>query len=278
MNRKTFLRRSLFLALGVGATAFRPLPVLARRSKTYSLTLLYTANLNGRVESKDSGFDMARLKTLVDQVRKEQPNTLLLDCGNALGPTAYAEMYGTGFMYGIMSKMQYDAGLLGPDDWRVGAENLLNALAEADFPVICSNYAMEDSGLKDRVLSHYIIQAGPVKVGLFGLDPDIESPGKIRYRRPDLIAQAMVRSLKGYYECDLAVCLSQLDVEADRKLARAVPGVDIILAGKAGKQESGSERIDHEDGRMTLINRIGSEEPELGRLDLLFDERKSIRR
>lgn len=282
MNRKTFFRHSFALALGLGASTLRPWAVRASRTKTYNLTLLHTTDLGGHVDSSGSEMDLARLKTLIEKGRSTAAQSLLLDTGNALGSTAYSEMYGPGFYYELMSKLDYDAALVGPHDWEKGLAKLGQAFEKAAFPLLCSNYAFDETALKEQVHAHRMFQAGEVKVGFFGVNPEVlawpvPDRGKIRFRDPVLIARAMVRSLKGYYACDLAVCLSQLGAEADRKLAQAASGIDVIL-GKGSPDEDGNpESIAHENGRQTLINRAAGGGKELGRLDLVLDKRKKIR-
>lgn len=282
MNRKTFLRRSFTLAVGFGASALRPGSSLASVAQTDALTLLHTTDMMGRVGSSGSDRDLARLKTMIERVRSTEPGTLLLDTGNALGSTAYSEMYGPGFYYELMSKLGYDAALVGPHDWQLGLVQLEQAIDKAAFPLLCSNYALDETALKDRVHAHRVFQVGEVKVGVFGVNPEVPAwrvPDleRIRFREPALISRAMVRSLKGYYACDLAVCLSQLGAEADRKLAQAAPGIDVILGKGAAGKDGNPESIAHENGRQTLINRVVGDGQELGRLDLALDERKKIR-
>src|SRR5687768_3705153 len=93
------------------------------------VTLLHTNDLHshfrpGRGALKLGG--VARLKTLIDQIREERPEALLVDAGDWSEGTIYYNL-GTGLeSLRMMEHLGYDIAVVGNHDWLNGPDTLLN--------------------------------------------------------------------------------------------------------------------------------------------------------
>src|SRR5829696_9533787 len=96
INRRTFLRTSA--AFGVTFAAF-PRYVLQARAADIVITILHTNDTHSQIDplpanDRNAGKGgVARRATLVQRVRKENPNTLLVDAGDVLQGTPYFNFY-----------------------------------------------------------------------------------------------------------------------------------------------------------------------------------------
>src|SRR5437868_11431250 len=139
------------------------------------VTILHTNDTHSQIDplppnDKYAGKGgVARRATLVKRVRKENPNTLLIDAGDVLQGTPYFNFYKGEVEYKAMSIIGYDAGTIGNHEFDNGVESLAKALQFANFDIVSTNYDVRGSVLEKRVKTHVVKEVGGVRIGLFGL-------------------------------------------------------------------------------------------------------------
>src|SRR5262245_55324305 len=79
---------------------------------------------------------VARRATLVKRIRKENPNTLLIDAGDVCQGTPYFNFYKGEVEYKAMSLIGYDGGTIGNHEFDNGVESLAKALTFANFDIV----------------------------------------------------------------------------------------------------------------------------------------------
>src|SRR5215216_5036537 len=172
INRRTFLRTSA--VFGATFAAF-PRSVLEASAADTVITILHTNDTHSQIDplpanDRNAGKGgVARRATLVKRVRKENPNTLLVDAGDVLQGTPYFNFYRGEVEYKAMSAIGYDVGTLGNHEFDNGVEALAAALKFANFDIISTNYDVRGSALEKKVKTHSVKVVGGVRVGLFGM-------------------------------------------------------------------------------------------------------------
>src|SRR3546814_2208271 len=114
INRRRFLQQAGTFA----AVPAVSMPTLAwANDERVRLTILHTNDVHSRIEpfpmdgSRFQGLGgVARRATLVEQIRKEQQNVLLLDAGDMVQGTPYFNLFDGKVELELMSKMGYAAG------------------------------------------------------------------------------------------------------------------------------------------------------------------------
>lgn len=288
MDRRLFLKKSAFTA----AAPFVPGAFLAHGNKVH-LTILHTNDMHSRIEPiPDDGRryagmgGMAGRAALISRIRAEEENVLLLDAGDVFQGTPYFNFFGGELEFKLMSEMKYDAATLGNHDFDNGIEGLYKMLPHARFPFLCANYDFSGNVLKGRFQPFQIFRKGPLKIGVFGLG--IELKGLVneklfkgtKYNDPIAIAKEMVQELE-LKKCDLIVCLSHLGYKyngkkvSDHTLAEKVNGIDLIIGGHTHTFLDMPVLRKNKDGHETIINQVGWAGIKLGRIDYVFDRKKS---
>ncbi|BFO20644.1 5'-nucleotidase C-terminal domain-containing protein [Streptomyces sp. KM77-8] len=271
--------------------------------KRYALTVMGTTDLHGHVFNwdyfKDAEYTdaagnaqgLARVSTLVDQVRKEKGrrNTLLLDAGDTIQGTPLTYYFAkvdpitakggpVHPMAQAMNAIGYDAVALGNHEFNYGIETLRKFEEQCDFPLLGAN-ALDAKTLKPAFPPYFLKTfrvkgAPPVKVAVLGLtNPGIAIWDKAyvqgRLTFPGLEEQAAkwVPKLRSM-GADVVVVSAhsgssgtssygdQLPYveNAAANVARRVPGIDAILVGHA-HQEIGELRIVNEEtGREVVLS------------------------
>lgn len=300
MNRKEFLK-----TVGGGTLALSLAPNLVfasqksilDRNAAYKLTVLHTNDQHSRIEPFDSSYSrnpnqggFARRATLIQQIRSQEKNVLLLDAGDIFQGTPYFNFYGGELEFKLMSMMGYDAATMGNHDFDNGLEGFLKALPNAKFPFITSNYDFSNTILDGKTEKYKIFKKDGIKVGLFGVGIELDGlVGKKQYQEtkylnPVEIAQHYADFLRKEKGCDLVICLSHIgydyrddaDKISDKKLVAQTDNIDLILGGHTHTFLPEPQSFTNKSGKNVLVNQVGWAGLLLGRIDFYFDKNKSL--
>ena len=300
MNRKEFLRTvgsgTLVLSLAPNLV-FASQKSILDKNAAYKLTVLHTNDQHSRIEPFDSSYSrnpnqggFARRATLIQQIRSQEKNVLLLDAGDIFQGTPYFNFYGGELEFKLMSMMGYDAATMGNHDFDNGLDGFLKALPNAKFPFITSNYDFSNTILDGKTEKYKIFKKDGIKVGLFGVGIELDGlVGKKQYQEtkylnPVEIAQHYADFLRKEKGCDLVICLSHIgydyrddaDKISDKKLAAQTDNIDLILGGHTHTFLPEPQSFTNKSGKNVLVNQVGWAGLLLGRIDFYFDKNKSL--
>ncbi|MGA9590095.1 MAG: metallophosphatase [Salegentibacter sp.] len=289
MKRKDFIQTTTaataFIGLGgISALSFKP-------NYAKHITILHTNDVHSHIEAfgpNDARFPnmggVARRATLIEKIRQENPNTLLLDAGDIFQGTPYFNFYGGELEFKLMSKLKYDASTIGNHDFDNGIDGLYAQLPNAEFPFICSNYDFSNTIMNGHTQPWKVFVKDGVKIGVFGLGIELEGLvtkklyKETEYLDPIESAQEMTRLLKKEKNCDLVICLSHLGYEykdnkiSDLKLARKTENIDLIIGGHTHTFLDKPTVETNKAGKKVLINQVGCYGLYLGRIDFYLDD------
>ncbi len=289
LNRRSFIKQSL--TLGAIAT-FGAFPTqAATASKTKRLTILHTNDVHSRIDpfpmdgSRNQGLGgVARRSTLINKIRQEEKNVLLVDSGDMFQGTPYFNMFDGKLELELMSKLGYEAGTFGNHEFDNGMERLAEQLHNANFPFLTANYDFSGTPLAGRTKEYIIIEKGGIRIGITGVGIDVTGlvdPNNhkgMTYLDPIPVVNRIAQMLKEDKKCDLVICLSHLgykyndDKIDDLKLAAASRHVDIILGGHTHTFLNEPTRVPDLDGKEVWVNQMGFAGIRLGRLDVVFNQ------
>ncbi len=298
INRRKFLTRSIAFGASVAAlpTKFEPAASATSAFETV-ITILHTNDTHSQIDplpdnDRNAGKGgVARRATLVKRIRKENPNTLLVDAGDAFQGTPYFNFYKGEVEYKTMSGIGYDAGTLGNHEFDNGVEALATALKFATFDVVSSNYDVKGTPLQGLIKPYTVKTLGGIRVGLFGLGISpvgLITPANFKgvtYQDPIETAKAMVKILRASERCNLIVAMSHLGFYrnprpreiGDGQVAAAVDGIDFIASGHTHTFMEEPERVRQPCGQETVIFQVGRSGIYVGRVDFTFHTGKVVR-
>lgn len=292
MKRRNFIQQTTATAAFVGLGG---LSLSLSPNKRKHITILHTNDVHSHIEPFGSNDPrnpnmggIARRATLVEKIRKENPNTLLLDAGDIFQGTPFFNFYGGELEFKLMSKLKYDAATIGNHDFDNGIDGLYAQLPHAKFDFISSNYDFRNTVMDGHTKEHHVFIKDGIKIGVFGLG--IELKGLVndhhyketKYLDPIEIATDMARTLKEEKKCDLVICLSHLGYEydsnkiSDVKLAAATADIDLIIGGHTHTFLEKPHIVTNKAGKNVLINQVGCFGLYLGRIDFYLDDSKNV--
>lgn len=289
-TRRSFIQKaaasSAFIGLGGLSLASCNAKVTDKK-----ITILHTNDVHSQIEPLPNNHykypglgGFARRATLVDQIRKENPNTLLLDAGDIFQGTPYFNYFGGELEFKLMSMLGYDTATLGNHDFDNGIDGFLAQLPNANFEFVSANYDFKNTVLDGIVKPYKVFVKDGIKIGVFGLGVELEGlVNKNLYKEtkwldPVEIAQDNARILKEDLQCDLVICLSHIgynyknnpDKICDLQLAKKTKDIDLIIGGHTHtllpkptiEKNSVSENV--------LINQCGKSGVYMGQVDFYF--------
>lgn len=253
---------------------------------------MHTNDVHSQIDPYDSSHPnfanmggAAKRALLVDQIRAENPNTLLLDAGDIFQGTPYFNFYGGDVEYKVMSLMQYDAATLGNHDFDNGLEGLLAQIPNKNFEWLSANYDFSKTDLAPYVKRFKVLEKGGVRIGIFGLGIELNGLvdprmyGKTLYSDPIDTAQKTVQELKTEMGCDLIICLSHLgysyksDKVSDQVLAAETQDIDLIIGGHTHTLLPKPQIFKNNVGQEVFINQVGYKGTHLGRVDFYLSDK-----
>ncbi len=238
-----------------------------------TVRLIVTTDLHGNIypydyyTAKPAERGLAKAATLIAKARAEQPNSILVDCGDTIQGSALETVYQSYVRTGrlpagvhpsadlpidpmvqAMNYLNFDAMAVGNHEYNYGLKNLNRARGASAFPWISANTELTP-GSKEKPFPPYIVKVvGPgVKVGIIGITtpgiPAWEEEGNYRGYRflPGKEgAEKAVAELRAKENPDIVIIAAHagLGEETDmknenmvRQIAREVKGIDAIVFG-----------------------------------------------
>jgi 5'-nucleotidase len=293
MKRREFIQKTAattaLAGLGLSFSSFKS-------SDTKHLTILHTNDVHSYIDPFPADHPrnanmggVSRRAAIIENIRKENPNLLLLDAGDIFQGTPYFNYYGGELELKLMSMMKYDLGTLGNHDFDNGIEGFYSQMHNASFDFVTSNYDFNNTVLQGKTKQYKIFDKNGIKVGIFGLGielaglVDSKNYKETKYLNPVEIAQDLSRILKHEQKCDLVICLSHLgykyndekDKISDVKLATLTKDIDLIIGGHTHTFLDKPTILKNSEGKEVIVNQAGCYGINMGRIDFYFDNDKS---
>lgn len=291
-NRRQFIKT--LVAGGMAATL--PLPLSANTSNKNTLTILHTNDVHSHLEPFDASHPnfpnlggFARRATLINRLREENENILLLDAGDIFQGTPYFNFFGGEPEIKLMSDMQYDAATIGNHEFDNGLEHLSTQIKKANFPFICSNYDFSKTIMEGQTKPWHIIEKGPFRVGILGLGVNpsgLVSPVHyegMKWLNPISAGEETAAFLKSEKGCNIVIALTHIGLEStpekpesDKKLAAETRSIDLIIGGHSHTFLNEPELITNKDGKLIPVNQVGWAGVKLGQINVKLQQKKHL--
>lgn len=296
MKRRDFIQKTAASSALLGLTNLGINTIIAPETK--KITILHTNDVHSHIDPFPADHPRnanmggaARRAALIDSIRKEESNVLLLDAGDIFQGTPYFNYYGGELEFKLMSMMQYDLATMGNHDFDNGIDGFYAQLPHAKFDFVSANYDFKNTLLNDIVKPYKIFKKEGLKIGIFGLGVELEGLVDKKmyketvYNNPIEVAQDLSRILKEEQKCDLVICLSHLGFSyrneptkvCDLELAKKTKNIDLIIGGHTHTFLDKPVIEKNSEGKDVLINQVGCYGINLGRIDFYFSNDNNMK-
>lgn len=271
-------------------------------SNLYHLELMHTNDLHSNFlpfktdgsscENQNCRGGFARIKTLIDEKRKENPNLVLLDAGDRFSGTVFYTLRKGKDLPHLLNHMNYDAMALGNHDFDDGLSELDLFANQINSPLLSANTVFPiDHALNNKVHKAIVLHKNNRQIGVISL---LTMEAKITSAKASDIdltnlyetVTPLIQKLKEQ-GVDIIILLNHIGIEEDIKLARLLTNVDIIISAHTHtllsnnpseiSSKGGYPLIvpDKEDKKVLIVS-SGYGGHHVGHLKALFDEKGEI--
>jgi len=226
-------------------------PEFISASSHKDVTLIFTGETHAMVypcncpKERDGG--LARRMALIKQVRRRNPNTILVDSGGFFASGMLDEYsinneldkQRTLLNLKAMEKMRYDAVAVGEDELNYGLEFITDYAKGSNIAFLSCNIVSENDGA--YIFRPYAIkESAGNRFAIIGVSPIVAMNKVVGYKimDPKYSVQAAIKDIKDSQKADIIILLSHLGEADDLELLKEVPGIDILVQGhNIGKGE-----------------------------------------
>ena len=295
MKRRKFIKNttasSALLSLtGLTLSSFSTL-------NTKHITILHTNDVHSYIDpfppdhpKNPNAGGVAKRAAIIETVRKENPNVVLLDAGDIFQGTPYFNYYGGELEFKLMNMMKYDVATIGNHDFDNGIDGLYAQMPNAKFDFVSANYDFKNTVLDGLVNPYKIMTVDGVKIGVFGLGVGLEglvdkkNYKETVYNDPVEVATDMARILKHDKKCDIVICLSHIGFKykdepekiCDIILAKKTKDIDLIIGGHTHTFLDKPVVETNLANEKVIINQVGCYGLNLGRIDFYVTKDKKL--
>lgn len=260
---------SMILVMVMAITMFASTTPVSVSAETESkhVEMLVTHDIHSHLDSlevlneageKETVGGFARMKTLIDAKKAENPDTLVLDAGDFSMGTLYQTLFETHATELIMmGKLGFEATTFGNHEFDYGSKSLANMLNVATSSgvvlpqmLVCNIDWSKKQGDSELIRQAYeayggkeymVVDKGGVSIavlGVFGIDAlDCAPTCELTFTDPVESVKETVAEIKANEDVDMIVCLSHSgtwddpEKSEDEILAKEVPELDVIISG-----------------------------------------------
>ena len=281
------------------AVSMLPAAALAAEADTGEkhLTILGTSDMHGNIwgfsyedNSETANNGMARLYTYIQQVRAENPNTILIDAGDDIQGTIMTDdIYNKTPeephpVITAMNYMGYDAMTLGNHEFNWGIPTMQTILSQAEFPVLAANVTDADGELVTGA-GWTIVERDGVKVAIIGVvTPDVpiwdggkEGIDEATYEAANVAVSAAIDEIGE--EADVIVVSAHMGMYAEfdeengsdsaQKILDDNPEIDVL-------QVAHNHVVVNEKQGDTVIGGVRNGGRDIARFDLTLDADNNV--
>ena len=283
-RRATFITALFAMAFGLSTAVYA--------DKT--LTILHTNDTHSHLvpfDSPEHGTNCGgavRRAGLIEEIKKEGNEPLLLDGGDISQGTTFFTLFKGEASFKVAKALGYDATTMGNHELDLDIEHLLSLLDQTRLKLLACNVMWPDG--KKHVFEPYsIFVRNGLKIGVIGrvgednwADCNVKITNKMKLLNSVETVRAYAKRLRPYV--DVLVAISHSEVDSDRNLAASVAELDVVVGGHTHAVIQKPELIKHNadagnyDNGLggTLFTEAGEWGHYLGRIDLTVDDNKKI--
>ena len=247
---------------------------------TVKISLLSSTDLHGNIfphdyyTAKSAPRGLAKVATLIQEARRQNPNSLLLDCGDTIQGATLETVHQMAVragkttqpdpMMAVMNYLRYDAMAMGNHELNYGLKNMLTARSQATFPWLSANTRLA-AGASVKPFQGWIVKTvAGVKIGIIGLTtpaiPIWEKPENYkgyRWIAGTIAAAEAVAEMRKSAKPDVVVVIVHSGLDRDlatgqvksgeavgenmvHQIATEGPGIDVIFFGHTHQQLAGA--------------------------------------
>jgi 2',3'-cyclic-nucleotide 2'-phosphodiesterase (5'-nucleotidase family) len=248
-----------------------------------TLVIVHTNDFHGnlkpvtdkKMDENNNVGGAAYMAATINNLRREYPDKiLLLDAGDTVQGTPISNIFYGKPVHKIFNYLRYDARTLGNHEFDWGQDVLVKMIEECEFPNLAANVVYKDDPTKllPGVKPYIVKEVNGVKVGIIGITYEGTPVITSAKSTEGLLFLDPVKTLEKNIPlvrkegAELIIALTHCGIEQDKKIAKKVKGIDIVIGGHSHTEIHDPLKIDE-----TIIVQAGSSGRYVGKLVLQLE-------
>ncbi|SNR78743.1 NAD nucleotidase [Desulfurobacterium atlanticum] len=250
MNRKIKVSTPLLIFSiafsGCGKQAVKTTPEVEKKT---TITFIHMNDIHSHLSGSKTKLYFNGKKTYVTigelnraiakikELQKTSSNPVTLNAGDMIVGTLYYVLFRGNATADLLNLVNWDAATIGNHEFDDGDKGLKHFLDRINFPIVSANIIPKKGSILEYYWTPYrIIERNGEKIGIIGIGyaqktKMSSNPGNdIEFLDEIETAKKYVKELSDL-GVNKIVILSHFGMENDLKLAKEVPGVDVIIDG-----------------------------------------------
>jgi 2',3'-cyclic-nucleotide 2'-phosphodiesterase (5'-nucleotidase family) len=205
------------------------------------IRILHTNDTHARImpylakESFRNISGAVRRANLINKIKSDYPQSLLLDAGDNLQGTPFYSIFKGEACFRIARALGYEATTLGNHELDNSLANLLEKLQMSGLRLLCCNVFYRNTD-KPVFRPYHVFKRNGKKIAVIGSIGDEAWDGVDIMTKAPLYATPQIGAVRKTAKrirpyVDLIVVLSHAGFEPDEKMAAAISEIDVILGG-----------------------------------------------
>lgn len=247
-SSRRFIRGCFGVLLFLFLVSVGNAPAANSKGEEFILTILHLNDTHSHLEPslisyscENRGYraelgGFSRLGTAVKDLRLQEKNLLLLHGGDMVQGTLYFTRYQGQADIDLLNALGLDAATLGNHDFDQGSAVTAKLADAAAFPFISANVdASQDPVLAGKIKPYLIKTVAGEQIAIIGVTTPytkvLSRPGaRVSFGEVVPRVAAAVREIQAQ-GINKVILLTHIGYDEDLRLARIVPGIDVIVGG-----------------------------------------------
>ena len=273
MNKFFNMAAGFFVVAAVNTADAEELVIIHTNDTHSQIDPLKGENLGG----------VARRKVLIDSIRAERPNVLLIDAGDVVQGSLFFNLYKGEVEEKVMNALGYDLRILGNHEFDNGMEQMSNVMKDAQAELLCSNYDLRETPLAGMFKPYSIREVDGKRIAFMPIN--LQPKGMISARNIQGLgfadeqetADALAWYLKNIEHADAVVAVTHIGYDPDVDLIKKSKNIDMLIGGHSHTEVDPSDpksvphTVKNAEGRDILIAQTGKSGRYLGEIVIDLD-------
>lgn len=198
--------------------------------------ILHTSDTHGRIspieyKGRKNVAGISRRSTYVNQIRSTNKNVLLLDSGDVFQGSLYYRHDCGKLNAKILRYLNYDAIALGNHEFDNGKKVLKRNIKTSKTQFLSANIHFKDNYLKKAVKPYIIKEIDGEKYLIIGVTTsDLANLSDTSYANVTDATEEIKKIIQNV-KYDYLIVISHCGLDEDRKIAKEIPNIDLIVGG-----------------------------------------------
>jgi len=174
---------------------------------------------------------ISRVKAIVDEIKRENPHTLVIFGGDCAGGTLFGAIYHGLPMVEAFNKIPVDIANFGQHDFDFGLDENLKLIQNSQFDWITSNLINDKNEPYADLPIYKIVELSGITIGFIGLTDAITTTTRSENIQQKDLLEAAAFAVKQLvkHNVDIIVAITQTNLETNENLMMNFPEIDAIL-------------------------------------------------